>query len=216
MSEIQQTPTSPLMKLREKIFPQSEIKVIRKDLEKVFDRLLFLSLSFFLSDLELPITFNFLCLNRHCEGPCKLPSLGTFQSHVLRKKYYKMVHLNLRQSFYDWAPCSFNILKIRHINLDDRWSLQWCFFAVREKKIHGFKLSKLLFQRKLPKPDLSTKTEAYDSTVPRKTKGCLTKILSQYKKPYVASTRYWLILKKKKSNLNIIQVPMWQWCHFKV
>ena len=24
----------------------------------------------------------------------------------------------------------------------------------------------------------------------RKTKGCLTKILSQYKKPYVASTRY--------------------------
>ena len=60
MSEIQQTPTSPLMKLRQKIFPQSEIKVIRKDLEKVFDRLLSLSLSFFLSDLELPITFNFL------------------------------------------------------------------------------------------------------------------------------------------------------------
>ena len=58
------------------------------------------------------------------------------------------------------------------------------------KRFMVFKLSKLLFQRKLPKPDLSTKTETYDSTVPRKTKGCLTKILSQYKKPYVASTRY--------------------------
>ena len=90
MSEIQQTPTSPLMKLRKKIFPQSEIKVIRKDLEKVFDRLLFLSLSFFLSDLELPITFNFLLSKQHCEGPCKLLSLGTFQSNVHGKNITKM------------------------------------------------------------------------------------------------------------------------------
>ena len=54
-------------------------------------------------------------------------------------------------------------------------------------------------KRERPKPDPSTKIETSDSNVPKKTKGCLTKILSQYKKPYVASSRYDLIQKRKIS-----------------
>ena len=96
----------------------------------------------------------------------------------------------------------------RYINFDERWHIHCMSYnnaSLQSERKKFMAFSKILFQRKLPKPDLSTKTETCDSTVPRKTKGCLTKILSQYKKPYVASTRYWLIPKKKISYLVIFR-----------
>ena len=123
MSEIQQTPTSPLMKLRQKIFPQSEIKVIRKDLEKVFDRLLSLSLSFFLSDLELPITFNFLL------------SLQALWRYLWAAQYHGSIGVQFNIVWTFWwytAYCSFNIF------LPWWWAVKLLrlLFCSKQKKEH--------------------------------------------------------------------------------